>query len=78
MNYIKITKYCKVSLTSKISFHLLKVKEIKTENSAIVVINPSFDVNNNQIKSGLFKLACLVKKLCFKIIKILRIIKFII
>lgn len=78
MNYIKISKYCKVTLTSTISFHSLKVKKIKIENPAIMVINPNFDVNNNQIKSGLFKLACLVKKFCFKIIKILRIIKFII
>lgn len=74
MNYIKISKYCKVTLTSTLSFHSLKVKEIKTENPAIVVINPNFDVNNNQIKSGLFKLACLVKKFFIKIIKIIKFI----
>lgn len=71
MHYIKISKYCKVTITSKLSFHSLKVKEIKTENPIVAANDPIFEVNNNnQMKYGLFKLAyLLVKKFCLKIIK---------
>lgn len=71
MNYIKISKYCKVTLASTLSFHSLKVKEIKTENPIVAANDPIFEVNNNnQMKYGLFKLAyLLVKKFCLKIIK---------
>lgn len=71
MNYIKISKYCKVTLASTLSFHSLKVKEIKTENPIVAANDPIFEVNNNnQMKYGLFKLAyILVKKFCLKIIK---------
>lgn len=71
MNYIKISKYCKVTITSKLSFHSLKVKEIRTENPIVAANDPIFEVNNNnQMKYGLFKLAyLLVKKFCLKIIK---------